>query len=136
MRWPLLLISPMRSRWSRPRVVRSMIFARSNSANAPSNSQRQLVLGIVDVVLAADDDLLAILEQLADHYGLVCDFAAMRSAQRKLDRVEHSCFHVCAHFIESGSIQLRAAVAVVDVFFREDMTAAAICRFSSAIGFR
>jgi hypothetical protein len=33
--WPLLLISPMRSRWSR-RVVRSMIFARSNSANAPS----------------------------------------------------------------------------------------------------
>ena len=39
--------SPMRSRWSRPRVVRSMILARSNSATAPSTVTVNLFSGLL-----------------------------------------------------------------------------------------
>src|SRR5215471_9741545 len=73
MRCRFLPISVMRSRCSRPRVVPSMISARSMLGKS-AHGQRQLVLGIVDVAISVDDDLLVIPEQLAQDSGLVCHF--------------------------------------------------------------
>ncbi len=46
MRWPLLVISPWRSRCRRPRVVRSMILACSYSATTPSICRVNLFSGL------------------------------------------------------------------------------------------
>src|SRR5258708_6134139 len=100
MRWPVLLNSPMRSRWSRPRDV----FCPLKLGKRAQHGQRQLVLGIVDVVLAADDDLLAVLEEFADDNGLVCHFAGDAVRAEEIDRVEQSKLCVPPHLIEGRSI--------------------------------
>jgi hypothetical protein len=52
--------------------------------NGPEHGDRELVFGIVDVILALDDDLLAVLEKLAEDDRLIRDITgAMRSVSRK-----------------------------------------------------
>ena len=56
--------------------------------------QHQLVLGVLFVVLAADSDLLAAIEQLANDDGLVCRFASDPVCGQKIDSVEQVGFRV------------------------------------------
>jgi hypothetical protein len=48
----------------------------------------ELVFGVVDVILALDDDLLAVLEKLADDDRLICDVAGDAIRVEEIDRLE------------------------------------------------
>jgi hypothetical protein len=65
-----------------------MILARSNSATAPEHGHRELVLGIVDVIPALDDDLLAVLEELAEDDRLMRDITGDAIGIEEIHRVE------------------------------------------------
>ena len=83
------------------------------------HGQRQLVLGVLLVVLAVDRDLLAVLEKFADDDPLVFNFASDAVGSEKIDPVEPIGFQIGPHPIEGRSIEQRAGVPVVNVLLDE-----------------
>jgi hypothetical protein len=79
------------------------------------HGQRQLVLGVLLVVLAVDRDLLAVLEQFADNDPLVFNVASDAIGSEKIDPVEPIGFQIGPHPIEGRSIEQGAGVPVVNV---------------------
>jgi hypothetical protein len=100
-------------------VVRSMILARSNSATAPITVTRELIFGIVDVILALDDDLLAVFEKLAEDDRLIGDIPGDAIRVEEIHRVEQRGSYVSPQRLEPWAIQQRTAVSVVGVFLDE-----------------
>ena len=87
--------------------------------DGPEHGDRELVFGIVDVILALDDDLLAVLDELAEDDRLIRDIACDTIRIEETHRVEQIGLHVPPQLLERRAIQSRAAVSVVDVFLDE-----------------
>ena len=69
------------------------------------HGDRELVFGIVDVILALDDDLLAMLEELAEDDRLICDITGDAIRVQEIYRVEQIGLHVAAQRLERRPIQ-------------------------------
>ena len=95
------------------------------------HGQRQLVLGIFNVILPVNDDLFSALTQFVDDDGLICDLAGNAIGAVEIDRVEQIGFQISSHLIKGGAIKQLAANSVVDVFLDEYGSAASICRLNS-----
>jgi hypothetical protein len=63
------------------------------------HGQRELVLGIFNIVLAVDDDLLSVFDELANDDRLVCHFAGDAIGAEKVDCVEPIGLHVLAQLL-------------------------------------
>jgi hypothetical protein len=79
------------------------------------HGQRQLVLGVLHVVLPVDGDLLAVFEKFADDDPLVFNVSSDAIGSEKVDPVEPIGFQIGPHPIESRSIEQRAGVSIVNV---------------------
>jgi hypothetical protein len=88
-----------------------------------SKGERQFVLGIADVVLGVDDDLLAVLQELVDDDGLIRHLAGNAISAKKIDRIEDIRLNVLAQLFQSGPIHLSPGVTVVNVLLDEHVTA-------------
>jgi hypothetical protein len=60
------------------------------------HGEREFVLGIADVVLGVDDDLLAVLQELVDDDGLICHLPGNAISAQKIDRIEDIRLYVLA----------------------------------------
>ena len=87
--------------------------------DGPEHGDRELVFGIVDVVLALDDDPLAVLDELAEDDRLIRDITGDAIRVEEIHRVEQIGLHVPPQLLERRPVQERAAVSVVDVFLDE-----------------
>ena len=87
--------------------------------DGPEHGDRELVFGIVDVVPALDDDLLAVLEELAEDDRLIRDITGDAIRIEEVHRVEQRGSYVPPQRLEPRPIQQGTAVAVVDVFLDE-----------------
>ena len=85
----------------------------------PEHGDRELVFGIVDVVLALDDDSLAVLDELAEDDRLIRDITGDAIRIEEIHRVEQIGLYVPPQLFERRPIQQRAAVSVVDVLLDE-----------------
>jgi len=83
--------------------------------------ERKRVLGIAHEILAADDDLLLGPQQFIDDDGLVRDLAGKPVGGVEIYRVVHIALRVTPQLFESGAVEHRAAVAVVNVFLHQDV---------------
>jgi hypothetical protein len=82
MRCPLLLSSPIAQPMEPTARGALDDLGSFQLRDGPEHSHRELVFGVVDVIPAFDDDLLSVLEELAEDDGLVCD-VPMRSVSMK-----------------------------------------------------
>jgi len=80
------------------------------------HGDRELVFGIVDVVPALDDDLLAVLQKLAEDDRLIRDITGDAIRIEEIHRIEQKGSYIPPQRLEPRPIEQGTAKAVVDVF--------------------
>jgi hypothetical protein len=87
--------------------------------DGPEHGDRELVFGIVDVVLSLDDDLLAVLEELAEDDSLIRNVTGDAIRVEEVHGVEQRGSYIPPQRLEPRPVEQGTAVAVVDILPHE-----------------